>query len=216
MPLRRLTYRALGRLGVGGALLVAAAACGVPRETPPTLADARQQLAPTHESWDVTFVVSEAGGMVAGAAATDGSRPRLAVEAGYLATFDTPDSTYTLMRGTDDAAPDDAAGAPPVRIHLFDAAGDTSATVTAQRVFYYEEDRRFEAFDAVTVVTSEGRLLRSEHLRWKETERRVYVDGFARLTTPNERVAGYGFTADEDLTSYAMARVTGQVDYEEE
>jgi hypothetical protein len=166
---------------------------------PPTLAEVREELAPKHESWGVRFTVSET------ALGREESRPRMHIVSDYMATFETADSTYTLMRGEPDSTGN------RVLAFLFDVDGDTSATVTTDRMLYFESERRFEARGQVVVVTPEDKRLETEHLHWNEVDRKIRTPGFARITTPGERVQGYELVADEDLATYTLARVTGQV-----
>lgn len=169
---------------------------------PPSLDDVRSEIEPTQQSWDVHYVVSEAGGRLAD------SRPRIEIRAHHMATYETEDSTYTVMRS-------DTTGQRVIAF-LYDEAGDTSATVHADRLILHEKDRRFEARGEVVVETKEGKTLESEHLVWLEDDRSVRTPGFVRIHTPKERIQGYNLVADEDLETYSLARVTGQVEVEEE
>lgn len=161
----------------------------------------RAEGAPAHESWGAHFYVSQVP------VGDGGSRPRFEIRADYLGEFARGDSTYTLLRSEADV---------PVRAILYDAAGDSAATLTARRVFYFEDEQRFEARGAVVVVTREGKRLESEHLLWFEEDRRVRTPGFVRIITPSERVQGYGLDADEDLATYRLSRVTAEVEVEDE
>ncbi len=169
---------------------------------PPSMDDLRAEVEPTQEGWGVRFVISEA------ASRTDESRPRVEIQADYMATFETPDSTYTVMQG----------GTTGRRIlaHFFDEAGDTSATLRANRLILHEKQRRFDALEDVVVTTRDDKSLESEHLVWLEDDRRIRTPGFVRITTPSERIQGYNLVADEDLETYTLARVTGQVTIEDE
>lgn len=168
---------------------------------PPSMDDVRAESEPTQESWGVHYVISEAESR------NGESRPRLEILADYMASYETPDSAYTVMQST-------TAGR-RVLAHIFDEAGDTSATVNAERLILHEDDRRFEAMDDVVVVTPNDKRLESEHLVWLEDDRKIRTPGFVRIVTPSERVQGYNLLADEDLESYTLARVTGQVTIEE-
>lgn len=179
--------------------LVAGLLAGCERQAaPPTMEAVRSEGAPDQESWDVRLAVSEDG------------VPRAYLEAPYLARYERRDSTFSLLQ----SPPDSLAGR--VTAQLFDEAGDASATVRADRLFYYDRERRFEAQGNVVVITPEGKRLESEHLAWREDERRVRTPGFVRITTPTERIQGYDLVADEDLDNYRIARVTGEVTVEEE
>lgn len=163
--------------------------------------DVRAETAPTQESWDVRYTVSETED------GADESRPRLVIDAGYMATYELEDSTYTVMSG-------DSLGR--VTAVLFDERGDTSATVRADRLELLDGERRFEARGNVVVLTSTDKELRSEHLVWLEDERMVRTPGFVRIRTPQERVQGYHLEADEDLETYTLRRMAGQVTVEDE
>lgn len=164
----------------------------------------RAEGGPQQESWGASFYVSE---VVRG---NEASRPRLRMEADYLAEYERGDSTYTLLQGHPDST------GRRVVATLFDAVGDSSAVLRAERVYYFTADKRFEARGNVVVVTNEGRRLESEHLVWFEAERKVRTPGFVRITMPDERVQGYGLVADEDLTTYQLSRVTAEILLEED
>ncbi len=149
-------------------------------------------------------------------------RPRVHITAAQMKRFETEDSTYTVLDGPEDlaaedtAARDTAAAAQRVTAHLFDEAGDSSAVITADRLFYYEDEDRYEARGRVVVNTVDGRRLESEHLSWRAEERRIRTPGFVRITTPGDRIQGYGLVATEDLSSYRLSNVTGETVVEEQ
>ncbi len=166
---------------------------GCERRAPaPVAVDQIREDLPDHESWRTRFYVSEDG------------IPRMEIAAAYMAEFEREDSTYMVLTGLPDSL------GPRVTVFLFDAEGDSSATLTADQVYYYENERRFEAHGNVIVVTREGRRLESEDLFWDERERKVRTPGFVRITTEKERIQGYHLEADEDLATYRLERVTGR------
>src|SRR5690625_170520 len=158
---------------------------------------------PTSESWGVRFVISET------VEEAGESRPRLIMEAGYMATFD-DDSTYTVLR------PDVDEGESDVIAVIFDpAANDTSAVVRAHEIIYREADGIFDATGDVRVEARDDRRLWSDRLHWDERERRIRAPGFVRIISPSERIEGYNMIADEDLDNYRLERVTGEAEIEE-
>jgi len=166
-------------------------------ETGATVQSLRDEDAPASEGWGTRMDISE-----------DGIR-RLTMEADYLSRFETPDSTYMVLSGADGEQD-------IVRVVIFDAEGDTSAVVAAHRILYFERRSQFVARGAVRVDAQDGRTLESEHLTWSEQTARVRTPGFATLRTETEVLSGYGFDADEDLTDFSLARVSGIVTTEEE
>lgn len=163
--------------------------------------DVRAEGAPKQESWNVRYHVTETP------SGSEESRPRLEIESLYMATFETEDSTYTVMESD---------SARRVRAVIFGEDGDTSATVRAQRLMMLDDDSRFEARGDVEVVTPDDKVLTSEHLVWFENERTLRTPGFVRIRTPQERVQGYDLEADENLDTYTLRRMTGQVTVEDD
>lgn len=191
------------RLGVLLLLGIALSACEQRSGSPAAVDEADPSERPTQESWDVRYTVSQ---VLRG---EEVSRPRLHVEAGYMAVFD-HDSTYTLLQHDRDSQAEQTVA------FLFDEAGDSTATVTANRFFYYTDDRRMEADGDVRVRSAEERLLETEFLIWDEEAQRLQAPGFVRLRTPTEQVEGYELEGDETLQTYEIRRVTGQVTLEDD
>lgn len=179
-------------------LLVGLAACERQARPVPLTTEADVENLPDQESWDAHFFVSEEG------------RPRLEIRAAHLEQYEREDSTFMRLTGGDEAP------AAPVVVHVFDERGDSTATLTADRVYYFDTEQRFEAEGNVVVVTGTGRRLESEHLTWLEAEKTIHVPGFVRLVTPRERLQGYNLDADETLENFVLRRVTGRGRVEEE
>lgn len=187
----------IGLIGVAGGGLLG---CGG-RDTAPAAANGPDESAPRHVSYDARFVMNQ------------GERQRAAIAAGQMQQYSRGDSTFSLLM----AAPDTLQGPSPARVTawLFDAAGDSSATLTADSLIYYDRRGQFEAYGNVIVVTQEGKRLRSETLTWDESDRTIRTTAFVRITTPSERVEGYGLVADENLDTYQIGRFTAQVAVED-
>ena len=162
-----------------------------------TLESVTEEGGPSSESWNARLL------------RLDGSRPRVELAAPYVAQYERGDSAFTLLR--QDPAGRYASSDARVRIQLFDTTGAPSAVVTADEVRYHEEDGRFEARGGTHVVTEEGKTLRTELLVWHEAQREVRAPGFVEIVTPDETERGTGLVADEDLATYRLSRVSGEV-----
>jgi len=117
------------------------------------------------------------------------------------------DSTYSVWRSLEDSM--------RVRSYIFED-GDSSATITADSVVFFNKEGRFEAYGDVVVVTQENRQLESEHLTWLQSDRTIRTRRFVHITTPSEDVRGNGLVADEDLETYQIGEFTAEVEVEEE
>ena len=167
-------------------------ACTTPTDNLPSLEDLRDEQRPDQESWFTRYDVLA------------GDRPRMQVYADYIANYDRQDSTYMILRGHPDSL------SSRIVAHLYDEAGDSSATIVANEMIYFERDRRMESRGNVVVTTSDQKRLETEHLIWLELDQKVRTEGFVRITSPRENIQGYDLVADEDLENYAIARVTGK------
>jgi LPS export ABC transporter protein LptC len=190
--------RRLPRLVLCAALL-SLAACAE-RSAPALVQDEGER--PDQESWGVDLAV-EMGGV-----------PRARIQAPYAARYERPDSTFARFRDAPGAS-DTLAAPGRVLAEVFDGDGARSATVEADRLDYYEDQRRFVAEGRVVVDARGDKRLEAERLTWDEAAAELRSDGFVRITTPTERLQGYRLVADESLDTYRLARITGQVEVED-
>ena len=176
--------------------LLFAAGCRM-HETEVTVQSLMDEEGPTSESWSPIMHISEDG------------KPRLRLEAGYMARYETADSTYLVMSVLSEDSP-------RVRVDIFDAAGDSSAIVLSDRIMYFEREQRFVAEGDVVVQSHEDRWIYSEHLAWTERTARIHTPGYATIQTPTQTMSGYGLNADEDLQDFSMKNASGVVIVEDE
>lgn len=151
---------------------------------------------PSQVAWDPRFEMNEGG------------RRRAIIRADLMKQYQTDDSTYSVWRPLSDSV--------RVRAYVFDEVGDSSATITADSVVFFNQKGRYEAYGNVVVVTHDGKRLESEHLTWNQSDRKIRTKRFVRITTPTEAVRGNGLVADEDLETYQIGRFTAEVEVDEE
>ena len=159
------------------------------------LPDSLRRDGPSQVTVDAAFVLNEGG------------HRRAIIRADRMEQYKTDDSTYSVWRTLDDSA--------RVRSFVFEK-GDSSATITADSVVFFNQEGRYEAYGNVVVVTTEGRRLESEHLTWNQSDRTIRTRRFVRITTPTEDVRGNGLVAEEDLETYQIGRFTAEVEVDDE
>ena len=157
--------------------------------------DSLRQDRPTQVTRDARFELNEAG------------QRRAIIRAEQMRQYQTDDSTYSVWRSLSDSV--------RVRSFVFEE-GDSSATITADSVVFFNADGRYEAYGNVVVVTQEGRRLESEHLTWLQGDRTIRTRRFVHITTPTEDVRGNGLVADEDLDTYQIGAFTAEVEVDDE
>ena len=161
-----------------------------------TSPDSVRREGPSQITWDARFVLNEDG------------RRRAVIRADRMAQYQKEDSTYSVWSMPGDSG----------RVHsfVFDETGDSSATITADSVVFFNQDGRYDAYGDVVVQTTEGRRLESEHLTWHQFDRTIRTRRFVHITTPTETVRGNGLVAAEDLKTYQIGQFTAEVEVEEE
>lgn len=173
------------------------------REGPSVAAPASDERRPTQVTSNPRVVLHE------------GRRQRAVLKAKQMAQYETPDSSYAVLHTP--ATARDTARSNSMRVHvqLFTPAGDSSATIAADSLLYFSDEGRADAYGDVVVRTPEGRQLYSEHVVWRQSDRKVRSSRFVRIVTPTETLNGQGLLADEDLSSYQIGRFDAEVDLDE-
>ena len=119
--------------------------------TAPAIAEMEKEHAPVRESWGVRTYLTQ---IPTGEAE---SRRRVEFAADHVAWYETEDEAYQLLKSVTS----------PVTVYLYDAAGDTSATVTAREVRYFDTQYRIEASGDVVVHSRDGTRITTESLEWR-------------------------------------------------
>ena len=148
--------------------------------------------------------------LVAASACRDGSRPTAATT-----LADTADqvligmSHYVTVAGVQRArvradtayfySPAQRAELRGVHITFSRIDGAESSTLTSREGTYNWRNGDMEARGNVTVVTTDGRTLRTEQLRYNEVKNEVTSDVPFVFDGPNRHVEGEGFTSDPEF-----------------
>jgi LPS export ABC transporter protein LptC len=161
-----------------------------------------------------------AGALLAPLACRDGSRP--------TATVSPPDSADQVLLGMSHYVTDNGVQRARVRadtayfyssnqtaelrhVHItfYNAEGAESSTLTAREGTYHWRSGDMEARGNVIVVTTDGRTLRTEQLRYDQAKNQVTADGPFVFDGPNRHIEGEGFTSDPDFTNVVAKHPKG-------
>lgn len=96
-------------------------------------------------------------------------------------------------------SPTQTAALQHVHITFFNAGGGETSTLTARAGTYHWRTGDMEARGNVIVVTTDGRTLRTEELRYSQAKAQVTSDLPFVFDGPNRHVEGEGFTSDPDF-----------------
>jgi LPS export ABC transporter protein LptC len=161
-----------------------------------------------------------AGALSALLACRDGSRPTATITPADTADqvligmshYVTSDGVQRARVRADTAAffsPSQSAELRHLHITFFKPDGSESSTLTAREGTYHWRTGNMEARGNVVVVTTDGRTLRTEQLRYDEVRAEVSSDHPFVFDGPNRHIEGEGFTSDPDFKTVVAKHPKG-------
>lgn len=99
----------------------------------------------------------------------------------------------------------------PRKLHLekFDDVLRVVATVDCDSATYYKSRQLWQLDGNVHIENALKEKFLTNQLFWDQRTHKVYSDSFIHIEKPDRTLEGYGFTADERMTSYTIRRVSG-------
>ena len=91
---------------------------------------------------------------------------------------------------------------------FYTATGQQNAILTSVEGTYNIRRGQMEARQSVVVVTTDGKRLETEQLRYDQSTNQISSDSSFVLTEPTRTLRGVGFTSDPDLTNLHVNKVT--------
>ena len=144
---------------------------------------------PDQESWNSTTTFSDSG------------RVRAILQSGHIRMFEGRQETL-IDSG--------------LVVDFFGRDGKHTSTLTADRGRVNDETKDLEAFENVVFRSDSGTVVETEYIYWENFNKKVRGDQFVTITSPSERLQGYGFEADQDLRNYTVfGTVTGEAEFDQ-
>lgn len=155
--------------------------CQQQRVQPSVISNLQLEKLPSQESWNskVTF--------------TDSGKTKAVLFAGHIRVF--YDTQETLLDTS-------------VKVDFYDENQIKSSTLTSKRGRVDDATQNLWARDSVVVVNDSGVTISTSELMWKNKDRKIVSDKFVTITSPKERIQGYGFESDQSLRFYTIYNPT--------
>jgi LPS export ABC transporter protein LptC len=96
-----------------------------------------------------------------------------------------------------------------VTITFFDVRGAETSTMRAREGTYHWRTGDMEGRGNVVVVTTDGRTLKSEVMRFSQTRNEVSSDRAFVFDAPSQHIEGEGFTSDPSFRNLTAKRPRG-------
>lgn len=96
-----------------------------------------------------------------------------------------------------------------LRVTRYDDLMRTAATVDCDSATYLKDPQIWQLDGHVRITTANKDRFLTNQLFWDQRRHKLYSDSFIRIEKPDRVLEGFGFTANERLTSYEIRRVSG-------
>lgn len=95
-----------------------------------------------------------------------------------------------------------------VKVEFFNDSGTVATTLTSKRGRVDDITQNLYAIDDVLAVSDSGITLMTEELMWRNNDRKIVSNKFVTILTQAEKIEGYGFESNQNLSNYIIYNVT--------
>jgi len=136
---------------------------------------------PDQESWNSTIFF------------TDSGKTRAILNAGHIKVFSK--IKETLLDSN-------------IRVDFYNNEEIHTTTLTSKRGKVDEKTNNLYAIDSVVAVNDSGIVITSDEMMWRNRDRKIVSDKYVTIVSPNEKIEGYGFESDQNLSNYIIYNIT--------
>jgi LPS export ABC transporter protein LptC len=97
-------------------------------------------------------------------------------------------------------------------LQRYDQNKSIVSQMSGNRGKYFDREKKWEANGNVVLVNSEGDTLRSEELKYHETEDLIFSDQFVSIKKGDQYITGTGgFKSDSQMTRWSFMKTKGHI-----
>lgn len=98
------------------------------------------------------------------------------------------------------------------KVQRYDINRKIVSQLSGNRGKYFDNEKKWEANGNVIMVNSEGDTLRSEELKYHETEDLIFSDQFVSIKKGDQYITGSGgFKSDSQMTKWSFMKTQGHI-----
>ncbi len=103
-----------------------------------------------------------------------------------------------------------------LKLDIYNIQNRITASLTANRGYYFEKQNRMEAMEDVVFFNLTGDSLFTEHLIWKSDSHIIRTNEKVRIIRSGTEIIGKGLKANEDFSRYTILAPIGDITVPEE
>ncbi len=165
---------------LAAALIFLYAGCGE-KKVKPKISNLEEAEIPAQESWDTKVIFSDSG------------RTKAILYAGHLRIYE--QSRETLLDSG-------------IQVDFYDKEEVKTTTLTSKKGRVDDATRNLYAIDSVVAVSDSGVTIKTEELMWRNNDSKIVSDKFVTILTDKEKIQGFGFESNQNLTNYVIYNIT--------
>jgi LPS export ABC transporter protein LptC len=98
-----------------------------------------------------------------------------------------------------------------LHVTFYDDTGAERSWLSAKKGTRFPAEQKILLQDSVVFQNTEDEMLKTSELIWYESNGSMESSKFVEIRRPGERIRGFGFKAEENLTRFEINAVTGRI-----
>ena len=160
--------------------IIMLAGCGGEKVKPSINQSLQVAKLPIYEGWDETVFFSDSG------------KTKAILYYNHLKKYDQPSETLLDT----------------MKVKFYNDQGEQTSVLTALKGKVNDLTNDLYAIDSVVAVSDSGVTLKTQELMWRNKDKKIVSDKFVTITSPKEKIQGYGFESDQNLRNYIIYNIT--------
>ena len=95
-----------------------------------------------------------------------------------------------------------------IKIDFYNNDELKTTTLTSKRGRVDERTNDLYAMDSVIAKNDSGVVIRTDEMMWRNKDQKIVSEKFVTIDTPTEKIEGYGFESDQNLSNYVIYNIT--------
>lgn len=93
--------------------------------------------------------------------------------------------------------------------------GIVTCTIAAGYGMRDDNLKQMKASGGVKIINRSGERVDTNEMIWDEVRKKISADGKVVITTPHDKITGYGLLSDETFSNYTLQKIVGVVSVED-
>ena len=98
-----------------------------------------------------------------------------------------------------------------IKVFVYNEDLDTIATISSDFAIQNKDEQIVEVRKNVILNNLNQEQLITEKLFWDRENKKIYTDDFVTLRTKNQIIMGFGFSTDQQFSTYSLSNITGTI-----